>query len=247
MPSTKPHRKEIKIAGSRLISASGKKPAPPPRMVTPKPMAKSAQRPWHRKELAAAGGAFFLLVVAILGICVGQSRRSTPSEANIAAMPSELEPIALKQYTAESRLSAAIRKVIGLQLKDAPSHDQAIEIKVAVEKPKQFAPKPIPSEPELLTIEPRLVIVPIKDPPPTIQKEPETKLVVASIEAPQVATVAPPRVKVAGGKASICEKFGTTVEFQKSPNTACDMAKKDNNKLVMILHIAGNFEDKGFT
>ena len=46
-----------------------------------------------------------------------------------------------------------------------------------------------------------------------------------------------------------CERFGTKINFLSSPSMAFTRASKDpdKEKLVMILHIAGNFEDKGFT
>jgi len=40
--------------------------------------------------------------------------------------------------------------------------------------------------------------------------------------------------------------FGTTIEFLDSPKEAAKAAKKDE-KLVMLLHVSGNFEDPRFT
>jgi hypothetical protein len=40
--------------------------------------------------------------------------------------------------------------------------------------------------------------------------------------------------------------FGTTVKFVESPKEAAAQAKADE-KLVMILHVSGNFEDPRFT
>ena len=40
--------------------------------------------------------------------------------------------------------------------------------------------------------------------------------------------------------------FGTTLEFLDSPKEAAAKAKKDE-KLVLILHVSGNFEDPRFT
>jgi hypothetical protein len=40
--------------------------------------------------------------------------------------------------------------------------------------------------------------------------------------------------------------FGTTIQFVESPKDAAAQAKKDE-KLVMILHVSGNFEDPWFT
>lgn len=40
--------------------------------------------------------------------------------------------------------------------------------------------------------------------------------------------------------------FGTAIQFVDSPKEAAARAKKDE-KLVMILHVSGNFEDPRFT
>jgi hypothetical protein len=43
-----------------------------------------------------------------------------------------------------------------------------------------------------------------------------------------------------------CQTFGTSVEFEKSPSDAAKRAKKEE-KLVMVLHISGIFEDPDLT
>ena len=43
-----------------------------------------------------------------------------------------------------------------------------------------------------------------------------------------------------------CERFGTKVDFVRSQSAAFRQAARDR-KLVMVLHLAGNFEDPGFT
>jgi hypothetical protein len=45
-------------------------------------------------------------------------------------------------------------------------------------------------------------------------------------------------------KDDVC--FGTTIHFVDTPKEAAAQAKKDE-KLVMILHVSGNFEDPRFT
>ena len=64
-------------------------------------------------------------------------------------------------------------------------------------------------------------------------------------EAPAAAP-APEPVPVATVKGPKCEKFGTAVNFVRSPALACDRAARDQ-KLAMILHVAGHFDDPGFT
>ena len=43
-----------------------------------------------------------------------------------------------------------------------------------------------------------------------------------------------------------CSRHGTNVEFFDSPSAAAQRARKDQ-KLVMVLHISGNFENPDFT
>jgi hypothetical protein len=43
-----------------------------------------------------------------------------------------------------------------------------------------------------------------------------------------------------------CGKYGTTVEFLKTPSDAARQALKDE-KLVFVLHVSGLFEDPDFT
>jgi hypothetical protein len=43
-----------------------------------------------------------------------------------------------------------------------------------------------------------------------------------------------------------CGDYGTSVDFFKTPSDAATQAKKDQ-KLVMVLHVSGNFENPDFT
>jgi hypothetical protein len=45
---------------------------------------------------------------------------------------------------------------------------------------------------------------------------------------------------------STCGDYGTSVHFEKSPSDAARKALKEE-KLVMVLHISGNFEDPDLT
>jgi len=48
------------------------------------------------------------------------------------------------------------------------------------------------------------------------------------------------------GKEATCGEFGTSVHFEDSPADAAKQALKDE-KLVMVLHVSGHFEDPRFT
>lgn len=50
----------------------------------------------------------------------------------------------------------------------------------------------------------------------------------------------------AGWSAEACGDFGTSVYFEDSPKDAAAKAKKEE-KLVMILHVSGYFEDPKLT
>ncbi len=43
-----------------------------------------------------------------------------------------------------------------------------------------------------------------------------------------------------------CGDYGTSVKFEKSPTAAARKALKEE-KLVMVLHVSGDFEDPAFT
>jgi hypothetical protein len=52
--------------------------------------------------------------------------------------------------------------------------------------------------------------------------------------------------KATGPEAATCNTYGTRVEFEKSPTAAATRAAKEE-KLVLVLHISGLFEDPDFT
>jgi len=54
------------------------------------------------------------------------------------------------------------------------------------------------------------------------------------------------RADKAAKEGETCGDYGTTVHFFKSPSDAATQAKKDK-KLVMVLHVSGNFENPDFT
>jgi hypothetical protein len=43
-----------------------------------------------------------------------------------------------------------------------------------------------------------------------------------------------------------CERYGTTIDFVRSPKEAARVAKAED-KLTFLLHVSGNFEDDAFT
>ena len=49
-----------------------------------------------------------------------------------------------------------------------------------------------------------------------------------------------------GSDAPTCGNYGTSVQFEKSPTDAARRAVKEE-KLVLVLHVSGHFEDSEFT
>ena len=47
-------------------------------------------------------------------------------------------------------------------------------------------------------------------------------------------------------EAATCGNYGTSVHFEKTPSDAARLALKEE-KLVMVLHVSGLFEDPDFT
>ena len=54
------------------------------------------------------------------------------------------------------------------------------------------------------------------------------------------------KVKVPAAETDTCGEFGTTVTFEESPSLAARKALKEE-KLVLVLHVSGDFEDPAFT
>jgi hypothetical protein len=50
----------------------------------------------------------------------------------------------------------------------------------------------------------------------------------------------------AADKGESCSSHGTAIDFYDTPSDAATKAKKDG-KLVLLLHVSGNFEDPRFT
>jgi hypothetical protein len=87
-----------------------------------------------------------------------------------------------------------------------------------------------------------------------------TQTLIKSTEEPPPPPVRPPspppadntgeafvdKGKGADNNSTTCQRYGTSVDFVDSPTEAAARALKDN-KLVFVLHVAGNFEDDKFT
>jgi hypothetical protein len=89
---------------------------------------------------------------------------------------------------------------------------------------------------------------------PVIEEEPLRDVPVTPAPKPvAVAEVALPRAEpvvaataLADGGTPTCDTFGTSVDFDPNPARAAQQAAK-TQKLLMVLHVSGNFEDAAFT
>jgi hypothetical protein len=101
-----------------------------------------------------------------------------------------------------------------------------VEEPPAAEPPVSAAPAPVPA-----------------DVPPT----PEPQASAPPPNPPEVVEAPPPnRTEVAVVLPPGCQRYRTAVNFYDSPAEARKKALEDD-KLVFVLHVAGNFEEPGFT
>lgn len=77
-------------------------------------------------------------------------------------------------------------------------------------------------------------------------KVPGLLAVVAAILAVSVMHAAPPAPTGSGKQPSACGDYGTAIEFEPSPKDAAKRAAQEE-KLVMVLHVSGHFEDPALT
>ena len=66
------------------------------------------------------------------------------------------------------------------------------------------------------------------------------------LPAALIALLAIPAAAIDLPTKTTCARHGTTIDFVDSPKDAAAQAKKDE-KLVLILHISGHFEDASLT
>ena len=207
--------------------------SPRPRRPAPAPRPPRRQSVVNWPVVYAAGGVAWLGVLGLVGLAVFLNPSPPPTEIVIVQQPPEPAP-------------------------PAPG----------IESPP---PTPAVPGPEILP-EPRTVV--FEEPPPALL--PTGLLPAAAVlraDLPhvpdaEVASAVPllppwqgppkpdvefpaepqtlPASEMPPGKATVCEKFGTRVDFAPGPAEAARTALKER-KLLFVVHIAGNFEDSGFT
>ena len=123
-----------------------------------------------------------------------------------------------------SRITTAASPAVAV-VAAGTSREPAVAPPAAAAPVEPAAPEPEPL-PAQLPAEPVLTANPAAAPAP--------------VPAPEAAA-AP-----AEEAAPVCDRFGTSVEFETNPVRAMKQAAR-TQKLLMVLHISGNFEDSGFT
>jgi hypothetical protein len=111
--------------------------------------------------------------------------------------------------------------------------------------------EPTPPAEKVVAVQPEIVT-----PPATVTQAPEAPApeTPSPRSAPQIiqASVpsrhdAPPaEARAEPHAASVCQTFGTSVEFDANPAHAAKQAA-ESQKLLMVLHVSGNFEESAFT
>jgi hypothetical protein len=118
-----------------------------------------------------------------------------------------------------------------------------------------LARRPVP-EAAAAPVEPPPVVEEIPMPRAIVVREPETVVVTVPVVVPVpgepvvvAAPPVPPEFRLPDTEvmpADKCKQFGTTIRFHPGPVEAAAEAKSAK-KMMMVLHISGNFEDPGFT
>ncbi len=165
---------------------------------------------------------------------VPRRRRTAPPPLPARQPPFNWKPIAVAGSAALLLVGSLMLWAAKHPLRRAPVVAATTPTVAAV---TPFDPTPPPVEP--LVIE---QAVPVQPPPAPQPARPAP----APIEP-----VAPARVEALvaaapADDASVCATFGTSVEFDPNPVRAAKQAAKAQ-KLLMVLHVSGNFEDSAFT
>ena len=108
---------------------------------------------------------------------------------------------------------------------------------VAAEPAPLPAPVPaLPSQPAPAVHEPPelTVVVPVPVVPPAPKSPVERPFWLKDVPT------------VAAGDNEACDTFGTAIGFERSPTAALARAGRED-KLALVIHLAGNLEDEGFT
>lgn len=183
--------------------------------------------PWPTIVLASVG-----VWIAGLGVVACWAGRPEPQVAE--APPTALEPMAVEPIAVEP--VAVVALPAAAVIPALPAAPVALPLPV-VEVPAALA---VPEPPVVAMIEPRPVVKVNATIP-----EPEVEPALANVPMPEPQPE--PVIPADPVKPAACAtNLGTTIAFVADPVEAFQKAKKEK-KLVFMIHLSGNFEDKEFT
>lgn len=199
---------------------------------------KDREFPWLVAGVLAGAGAWLIAVVGVALTGLGAAPLPRPEDQLVAAGPPavKLAPVAVEPIVAAPAAAPP------LAAEPEPVPAPAAELAEALEPP-----------PDALPVLERRRVRPVEAPPivalppakPRAEPEPE-----APARAEPRDVEVRPAIALPEGKGRACavvhEDLGTNVVFVKDPPDAFQQAKKEG-KMVFMIHLSGNFEDRGFT
>ncbi len=210
-----------------LVSVSGlpsktERPAPKRKVV---PRVRARQVPWL--WLVSGGSAAWALLILAIGLSTAAPERPQPSEPAPVLTPlAHVTPAPVDDYT-----------ILPKEIVPPEGVDPIA--------PPEPAPAPLPLFPAENMPEPPMEPgVPIAPEPPRVE-EPNVPVEVEPVK-PTLPKPPPPRKDVDLRLFASCEQIGTNILFMKDPPEAFKRARAEK-KLVFMVHLSGNLEDKEFT
>jgi hypothetical protein len=205
------------------------------------------------KIVVSVAGAALLSVFAVIGIVLirepvdSKQVKHVPASKELLIRDDNVQP-----PRAGTNPSVASNPEIRTTITPAETSPEILPM------PREAVVKLIVNEPEVLKQQPRIVV---EVPPPAkasqtvaTRPRPESTLEpVGLVSAPPPAVVEKPKPEVAAKLPETArpqlklktENFRTKVNFVPTPVEACEVAAKETDKLVMIVHTTGDFDKVG--
>jgi hypothetical protein len=247
-----------------MSSSQAPKPAPPGKIVSARRAPADAGRPTRGQAVAAVSAVVVLLGLAGVGVVFTVKFRSPhrPAPAHTPSEVVEVSPVTLASASVPLPRTSPLPRVAEVSAAPTPAVEPS-EIPesepspppppaVRNEGPEDLAvaPRPTVPEREVAVIDPKPAPEPVERPRPEPTTEParpagppmlvvgeKPRLAVPAKQFPD--TPAPPAARRP-------EQIGTRIDFLPTPAAAYERAKEKKEKLVMLLHYAGDFKNGEF-
>lgn len=184
------------------------------------------QVPWL--WIVTGGSTAAALVILAIGMCINTKKGSPQGEPAFVA-----QPLAMATFSPAPAPKPIVRetpvvvpKVVGALVEPIVEAPKVARADVQVVK-NDKVPAAISVSPEIVA---NMVTEVIKPQKPKVE-------LIPSPSEPKILDVSP---------FASCEQIGTKILFMKDPPEAFKRAKAEK-KLVFMMHLSGNLEDKGFT